>query len=122
MNYKTLSLVLAFGAALGAYPFTLVKANPAKLVTQTAKQGDWEAYKKEQEEKIRKNDERIAQLKKQKAGADKTVNDAYNKRIDELQKKNSELRVKITDYKYNESKWSSLSASLTTTWMNLVNH
>jgi|ERR1043165_1424966 uncharacterized protein len=65
-----------------------------------------EEFRKEQLEKIRKNDEKIAELKKAKANTDKAVADAYNKRIDALQKKNAELRTQLTDFKYNsESKW-----------------
>ena len=85
--------------------FATEKKITPPVIQTAAQQNDWDAYRKEQVEKIRKNDERIAELKKQKANTDKTVNAAYQKRIDALQQKNTELRSKITEYKYNESKW-----------------
>jgi dGTP triphosphohydrolase len=78
----------------------------SKPSIQTATQeAEWQAFKKEQEEKIKKNEERIAELKKAKASSGKATDDVYNKRIDKLQIKNNELKMKIANYKYENTKW-----------------
>lgn len=103
MKTKIIALTIAMFVA-----GTFVTASVHSRVTalQTAqKTTDWSAYKKEQEEKIKKNEERIAELKKAKASTNKTIDDIYNKQIDKLQQKNTELRTKIVTYKYDKSKW-----------------
>ena len=109
MKNKTLALaVIMFTAGIFSVSLSnaksVVKEKNTTIQTTTA-QNDWANYKKEQEDKIRKNDERIAELKREKANTSKTVDSLYNKRIATLQQKNSELRTKIVTYKYEESKW-----------------
>jgi len=84
-----------------------IHANPHLGVTvqNASRLNDWDTYKKDQIEKIRKNDESIAQLKMERAKAGKSMDAAYTQRIDQLQKKNADLRTRLNNYKYNESKW-----------------
>ena len=66
----------------------------------------WLDFKKEQEEKIRKNVESIAELRKVKAKTDnKMADEMYVKRIDKLEERNSELATRLTNHKYEELKW-----------------
>jgi len=102
-----LAAIMLMGAALFQFAVNAKPNGGEKIVlaqTATTGQSEWQAYKKEQEEKIRINDERIAALR---ANADttKTLAAVDNTRIENLQKRNAELRTKITTYKYNESKW-----------------
>ncbi len=66
---------------------------------------DWQNFKKEQEEKIKINEEHIAKLRKAQSKPEQAMDAAYQKEIDRLQKKNEELRTKIVNYKYDEGKW-----------------
>lgn len=99
-------LACALGLAMGTAVVTPTFASATyKLQTAAQKAEDWKTFKTEQEQKIKKNDERIAELKKAKAADGKVMDAAYQKEIERLQAKNAELRTRIVNYKYDESKW-----------------
>ena len=62
---------------------------------------DMEAYRKATNEKIEANDQSIAEFKKRIENEKKEAKADYNKRIDELEKKNSDIKKKMADYKAN---------------------
>jgi uncharacterized protein with FMN-binding domain len=66
---------------------------------------EYEAYKAEVQVKIKKNDDRIAELRVKKAKPDKTLDEYYESRIAALEKKNRELRDKIDTYDRSRTDW-----------------
>ena len=66
---------------------------------------EWNAYKIEALEKINKNDIRIAELKEKKEKSGKLLDPMYEKRIENLEQKNKELRTKIDAYETEQSDW-----------------
>lgn len=75
----------------------------AGIVRQDA---DLKAYKEEQLERIKENEEHIATLKRERDSAKGKVDDAYDKRIEKLEASNAELKRRITTYnETDKSKW-----------------
>jgi dGTP triphosphohydrolase len=67
---------------------------------------EYQLYKKESEEKIKSNEKSIAVLKANLTQVNETNKAAYQKSVSELELKNTELKKKLVDYKYeNQSNW-----------------
>ncbi len=69
---------------------------------------EWQNFKDEVNIVIEKNDAKIAELKKQIKKTGKDANAEYDRKIDTLEKKNEELKLKIENYKNDaDSDWQS---------------
>lgn len=68
---------------------------------------EWRAFKAEIEEKIAKNENRIAELKIQLKEPGKTLDEAYAKSIDALELQNKDLRTRIANYESDQNDWES---------------
>lgn len=67
---------------------------------------EYRQFKKETEEKIKSNEKSIAILKVNLSEVNETKKAAYQKSVGELEQKNTELKKKLVDYKYeNQSDW-----------------
>lgn len=66
---------------------------------------DWEDYKEETNKTISENENRIIVLKLSLKKAGKDLDKTYQKKVKELEDKNTALKIKIKDYKINETNW-----------------
>ncbi len=66
---------------------------------------EWNTYKIEALEKINKNEIRITELKAKKAKKGELLDPLYEKRIENLERKNAELKAKIDKYESEQSDW-----------------
>ena len=67
---------------------------------------DVEAYKKETADKVMSNDQIIAELKAKLKHEKKAAKAEYNRKVDELEQKNNEMKKKMDDYKTDgKEKW-----------------
>lgn len=64
-------------------------------------------FREDAEKRIKENEKRIAELKKEKKEGTQEVQDKYNKKVADLEQKNMELKKRVSDYTYdnNQSKW-----------------
>jgi chromosome segregation ATPase len=68
-------------------------------------------YKKENETRIATNDQLISDFKVRIANEKKAVKDEYNKKIAELEQKNTDTRRKLDEYKAeSKEKWESFKS------------
>lgn len=74
---------------------------------QNASAEEWNAYKNERDLIIIKNENRVAELRAQIKAQGKAADDAYVKRIDDLEKQNKDFRVRMNNYESNQSDWAS---------------
>ncbi len=72
-----------------------------------ANDADWQTYKAEANKTIAANDTRILELKKVAKKSGTRFDTAYEKSIDELEKRNKSLKTKIEDYENNKTDWTS---------------
>ncbi|MBK9636409.1 MAG: hypothetical protein IPO63_00770 [Bacteroidetes bacterium] len=77
----------------------------AEIAKKTAETEEWKTFKVESQEKIRKNEERIAELKVKKQKSGKLLDPLYEKRIETLEQKNKELNAKLNTYEKEPSDW-----------------
>lgn len=76
-------------------------------------QADLENYRKEVTEDIAANDRSIADLKETINEQSSDVRAAYKKEIDDLEKKNQEMKKKISEYQDDgEDKWNAFKLEL----------
>jgi hypothetical protein len=68
---------------------------------------EWNAFKVETEAKIDKNEVRIGELRVKLNKPGKTFDKAIANRIDTLEQQNKDLRIRLADYKQNQSDWDS---------------
>jgi predicted RNase H-like nuclease (RuvC/YqgF family) len=69
---------------------------------------EWQNFKDEVNVVIEKNDAKIAELKKEMKKTGKAANTEYDRKVDTLQKKNKELKLKLESYKNDaDSDWQS---------------
>lgn len=68
---------------------------------------EWEDYKEETNKTISENENRIIALKLSLKKAGKDLDKTYQKKVKELEDKNTALKIKIKDYKINETNWES---------------
>lgn len=66
---------------------------------------EWTEFKREAEEKIDANEKRIAELREKRKKAGKVMDKVYEERIEALQERNRNLRLKITNYETNKTDW-----------------
>jgi len=66
---------------------------------------EWKAFKDETELKIKANEVRIAELKALKKKPGKVFDKMFESNIETLEKRNSDLRVKLNGYESNQSDW-----------------
>lgn len=65
-----------------------------------------EKFRKEAAEKIAENEKSIAEFKARKAADKKIATDDYNKKLEALEHKNSDMKKQMDDYKFtSEEKW-----------------
>lgn len=72
-----------------------------------ANDAEWQTYKSEAIQTIITNEARILELKKAANKPGKTFDKAYVKNIEDLERKNAALKVKITNYENNQTDWDS---------------
>jgi uncharacterized protein YeaO (DUF488 family) len=68
---------------------------------------EWAEFKSESERKIMENEARIQELKKKMMEPGVGLDSLRQNRIDRLEEKNNELRVKIRTYEHDKSDWES---------------
>jgi predicted nucleic acid-binding Zn-ribbon protein len=69
-------------------------------------QEDWLAFKRDNDKDIAANERRIIDLRQQVNGADSRYRATYNARIDELERRNNELRERVNNCRDGEDeKW-----------------
>lgn len=74
---------------------------------KTANAEEWAAFKKESENQISANEDRITTLKHKIKNKDKVLEKMYEERIESLEKTNMEMRNRIDAYEKNHSDWES---------------
>jgi chromosome segregation ATPase len=92
------------------------KVQDAKEDLKDAKRelnAEYPAYRTDTEKRIADNEKRIAELKEtiNKPGK-KPLDDARAKRVDELERKNAELRSRLYGYEQERSDWESFKREL----------
>lgn len=60
---------------------------------------EWQEFKDDMNEAIKKNDERIAELKLKMKNTGKSIDAEYEENIDALEQKNNDLKFKMEAYK-----------------------
>lgn len=68
---------------------------------------EWKAFKSDSEVKIKENETRIAEIKAKMMKPGKALDSMYQKRINALEEKNNNLRIKVNTYETNQSDWES---------------
>jgi chromosome segregation ATPase len=66
---------------------------------------EYEAFKAEAQLKIKKNNDRIAELRVKRSKPGKAMDEYYETRIVALEKKNAELKVEIDSYDRSRTDW-----------------
>jgi len=74
---------------------------------KVASQEEWATFKIESELKINDNEIRIAELKVKMKKPGKVFDALYQKRIDDLEKRNLDMRVRMETYEKSQSDWES---------------
>ncbi|HLO39056.1 MAG TPA: hypothetical protein VK173_11210, partial [Lacibacter sp.] len=76
-----------------------------KTEVRVATSEEWAAYKADVEAKIDANEKRIAELKAKIKKPGKLLDKARAERIEALEERNRNLRLKITAYETNKTDW-----------------
>jgi hypothetical protein len=85
---------------------TVVIEDKDKTVNErVATAEEWAAFKTETEQKIDANEKRIAELRDKRKKSGKVMDKVYEERIEALQERNRNLRLKITNYETNKTDW-----------------
>lgn len=84
---------------------TEVKKDANAEAVRLASNEEWTEYKKQTEIKIADNDARIAALKSRKNKTDKLLDNLYERRIDTLEVRNKNLKMRIADFQITKSDW-----------------
>ena len=66
---------------------------------------DWKIFKIESQQKIRENEMRIAELKVKMRKSGKLLDPLFDKKIENLEQKNTDLKAKIIAYDKTQSNW-----------------
>jgi uncharacterized protein YeaO (DUF488 family) len=74
---------------------------------ELAKAKEWNEFKSEYEAKIQDNEIRILELKEKMRKSGKKVNEALAQRIEKLEQKNKDLRIRIANYDQSQTDWES---------------
>jgi len=124
--YKTALALLLSGTIITGCKSTAEKEDAAKDNVEDAKENlkevqadanaqaqkiataeEWSAFKSESEEKIAKNEARIAELKVKLKKPGTILDPVYEKRIETLESRNRDLRARMDAYEKNQSDWES---------------
>jgi len=74
---------------------------------------NWATFKRETDERMTAIDRRISELRLEVARVDVRYQDEYNKRIDDVERMNNELRARVSDYKdEGDVKWEAFKAEV----------
>ncbi|TDE53419.1 hypothetical protein [Flavobacterium sp. GT3P67] len=75
---------------------------------KVATQEEWETFKASTNATITQNEIRIAEMKASMKKTGKSIDEVYTKKIDDLERKNNEIKAKIQTYKNDtDSDWES---------------
>lgn len=80
------------------------KDSSAKAIKE-ARENDYRVFKIETDAQIKTNNVRIDELKSKKRMPGKTNDADYTKRIEELRKRNTDLKTRLDNYDTNTSDW-----------------
>ena len=84
---------------------TVVIEEKKETTIRIATTEEWAAFKADAEEKIEANEKRIAELKVKLKKPGKLLDKVYTERIEALEQRNRDLRLKITAYESNKTDW-----------------
>lgn len=87
-----------------------VQKDTLEKAAKVAEAEEWIAFKMQQEEKIKENDIRIAELKIKLKKPGKILDPIYEKRIAMLQEKNYEMKTRMADYEKSQTDWEQFKA------------
>lgn len=90
-------------AKLQSAEIELEAAQKEATVQKAATAEEWELFKKETDLKIRKNEISIAELKIKINKPGTTFDELYKKRIDALEQKNKDLKIRMESYEKSKS-------------------
>jgi len=79
------------------------EAKADKIKTADAK--EWKAFKEETELEIKANDARIAELRINLKKPGKILDPMYKAKIENLERQNKEMRMKLEAYEQNQTDW-----------------
>lgn len=68
---------------------------------------EWQEFKSEFEAKIQDNEVRIVELKEKMKKSGKTMDQVYSQRIEALEQKNKDLRIRIANFDQSQTDWES---------------
>jgi chromosome segregation ATPase len=86
-----------------------------------ANDAEWLTYKAEAMTTIDANEARIMELKKAIKKSGTTFDAAYEKSINDLEKRNSDLKTKIANYENNQTDWASFKREFSSDMTELGN-
>ena len=66
---------------------------------EAATKEEWQAFKDSTSATISQNEMRIAEMKAKMKKTGKTIDDGYDQKIEELEQKNKEIKLKVDQYK-----------------------
>jgi intein/homing endonuclease len=115
MNKAILILAIVAGTMFTSCKSAAQKETEAKQNVTEAKQdlrdtkvssaNEWLFFKAESEAKILEDEKRIAELKIKMNKPGNTFDGLYRTRIEKLEAKNAELKMKLKNYDGNETEW-----------------
>ncbi|MDD2797288.1 MAG: hypothetical protein PHV20_01720 [Bacteroidales bacterium] len=82
-----------------------IRVDSAIKAEKIATAEQWKIFKKESDIKISYNDLRIKELKVEMRQAGNTSDANFNKKIDEYELKNKNLKTRMSDYAKSQSDW-----------------
>lgn len=74
---------------------------------QVANAKEWEEFKAEFEAKIQDNEIRIVELKEKMKKSGKAMDEVFAQRIETLEQKNKDLRIRIINFDQSQTDWES---------------
>ena len=78
------------------------------MVNSTTKNKEWEEFKMKTDSAINKNEVRIGELKVKMKETGNSIDSTYQKKIDQLERKNQDMKMKLDNYKVDASEnWES---------------
>lgn len=84
-----------------------VREDANKEAQKVASAEEWKTFKTETQERITNNEIRIAELKVKMKKPGKILDGLYEKRIETLEQRNNELKMRLDNYEKNQSDWES---------------
>jgi hypothetical protein len=76
-------------------------------------QEDWLTFKQDMDKVVSENERRILDLRAEVARVDARYQDGYNTRIDQVERRNSDLRNRVANYKnHGDSDWNAFKTSI----------